>query len=134
MDGTSYMTNSDWQALYQFFGCFAIFGIIMLVFYVFVFWRILDKAGYSPWLSLLTLIPFGIFAVLLVLAFGRWPSSVAGSYPSASYYGSTPTGDYVPPAPSYTAPPQPAPPVYQPPIYQPPARPSEPPSNTPPSE
>ena len=37
------------------------------------FWRIFSKAGFSGWLSLLTLIPLVNIAVLLYLAFAEWP-------------------------------------------------------------
>jgi hypothetical protein len=35
-------------------------------------WFICKKAGFSPWLSLLTLIPFGGLILLYVLAFAEW--------------------------------------------------------------
>jgi hypothetical protein len=37
-------------------------------------WRILKKAGLQPALSLIALIPFGVFVVLLILALSRWPA------------------------------------------------------------
>jgi hypothetical protein len=36
------------------------------------FWYILKKAGYSPWLSLINILPFGTLVLLYVLAFGAW--------------------------------------------------------------
>ena len=36
-------------------------------------WRLFQRAGFSPLLSLLILIPdIGIFVVAAILAFGRW--------------------------------------------------------------
>jgi hypothetical protein len=35
-------------------------------------WFICKKAGFSPWLSLLTLIPLGGLILLYVLAFAEW--------------------------------------------------------------
>lgn len=35
-------------------------------------WFICKKAGFSPWLSLLTAIPFGGLILLYVLAFAEW--------------------------------------------------------------
>jgi hypothetical protein len=35
-------------------------------------WFICKKAGFSPWLSLLTLIPLGGIILLYVLAFAEW--------------------------------------------------------------
>lgn len=37
-------------------------------------WRILDKAGFTPALALIALIPFGFVVLYLVLAFVPWPS------------------------------------------------------------
>ena len=41
---------------------------------VFPFWFICKKAGLSPWLSLITIIPFGLIVLPLVLAFIEWPA------------------------------------------------------------
>jgi hypothetical protein len=37
------------------------------------FWQIFKKAGFSPWLSLLTMIPLAGLIVLYYVAFARWP-------------------------------------------------------------
>jgi hypothetical protein len=52
----------------------AIVIIAMIAFYVFVFWRIFEKAGFSGPLGLLVFVPFGELICLLILAFGEWPS------------------------------------------------------------
>lgn len=36
------------------------------------FWFICKKAGFSPWLSLLNIVPFGGLILMYVLAFGEW--------------------------------------------------------------
>jgi hypothetical protein len=36
------------------------------------FWFICKKAGFSPWLSLLNLVPLGNLILLYVLAFAQW--------------------------------------------------------------
>jgi hypothetical protein len=36
------------------------------------YWMIFKKAGYSPWLSLLTLVPLAKYIVLWVVAFSEW--------------------------------------------------------------
>jgi len=36
-------------------------------------WRILGKAGYNQWLSLVVFIPYGVLVVAGILAFGDWP-------------------------------------------------------------
>lgn len=52
-------------------------------------WFILKKAGFTPWLCLLCLIPtFGVLVLLYVLAFAEWkvvPSPQAGWQPPAPY-------------------------------------------------
>jgi hypothetical protein len=37
------------------------------------FWTIFAKAGFSPWLSLLMLVPGVNLIVLYMVAFSRWP-------------------------------------------------------------
>jgi uncharacterized membrane protein YhaH (DUF805 family) len=52
-------------------------------------WFILKKAGFTPWLCLLCLIPtLGVLVLLYVLAFAEWkvvPSPQAGWQPPAPY-------------------------------------------------
>lgn len=36
------------------------------------FWFICKKAGFSPWLSLLNIVPFGNLILIYVLAFADW--------------------------------------------------------------
>ena len=36
------------------------------------FWFILKKAGFSSWLSLINLVPFGTLILLYILAFAEW--------------------------------------------------------------
>jgi uncharacterized membrane protein YhaH (DUF805 family) len=52
-------------------------------------WFILKKAGFTPWLCLLCLIPtIGVLVLLYVLAFAEWkvvPSPQAGWQPPAPY-------------------------------------------------
>jgi hypothetical protein len=38
------------------------------------FWRICKRVGYSPWLSLLILVPLANLAFIYYLAFADWPS------------------------------------------------------------
>ena len=59
---------------------FALFIPIMLLIYIFMIailmipcWFILKKAGFSPWLSLLCILPsLGTLVLLYVLAFAEW--------------------------------------------------------------
>jgi hypothetical protein len=83
------------------------FGIIMIVilaflaFSIFLFWRILTKAGLSGPLSLLAIpvIPFGPVIVLCILAFSDWKVAPAPQlYPGLQPYPPPPPPSY-PPAP-----------------------------------
>lgn len=47
--------------------------VAMVVFKIFLQWKILQKAGYSPWLALLHLIPIGALVMNIILAFSEWP-------------------------------------------------------------
>ncbi len=47
--------------------------LVMALVLVVPFWKILPKAGISPWLSLLAVIPFVALILLWVVAFSRWP-------------------------------------------------------------
>ena len=47
-----------------------VFGLILLIPY----WMIFKKAGYSPWLSLLMILPFVNLIMLYFLGFSDWPS------------------------------------------------------------
>jgi hypothetical protein len=44
-----------------------------VAFSIWVYWRILAKAGFNGALALLILIPLGGLVPILMLAFGRWP-------------------------------------------------------------
>lgn len=53
----------------------AIWGLILLVLLIVPLWRICGRAGFSPALSLLVIIPvLGLVIVAAVLAFAEWPS------------------------------------------------------------
>ena len=57
-------------------------------------WFILKKAGFSPWLSLLCIIPsIGTLVLLYIVAFSNWP---ALPMPGSTWQGQTP---YPPQAP-----------------------------------
>lgn len=46
---------------------------------VYPVWRILERAGFSPWFALLVFIPLlGPLAVFLMLAFMDWPRAGGG--------------------------------------------------------
>jgi hypothetical protein len=47
-------------------------ALIGLVLYVIPLWRICSRAGFHGALSLLALLPFGMFIVGAILSFGTW--------------------------------------------------------------
>ena len=56
-------------------GILAIFPILILIGLAIVIvptWFVCKKAGFSPWLSLLVVVPFGGLVLLYVLAFADW--------------------------------------------------------------
>ena len=42
------------------------------IFFVLPFWFICKKAGFSPWLSLVVLLPFGLIILPFIMAFYPW--------------------------------------------------------------
>ena len=60
-----------------------IFMIVVMAVVIIPCWFICKKAGFSPWLSLINVIPIGNLVLLYVLAFAEWkvvPAPQAG-YP-----------------------------------------------------
>jgi hypothetical protein len=57
---------------------FIILGALVVV--LIPTWFICKKAGFSPWLSLLTLIPLGGLILLYVLAFAEWKTAPAQQF------------------------------------------------------
>lgn len=49
-----------------------LFIVICMVVVIVPFWFICKKAGFSPWLSLLNVIPVGNLILIYVLAFADW--------------------------------------------------------------
>ena len=73
--------------------------IIIVVFYAIIivpFWFICKKAGFSPWLSLLWIVPFGALVLLYVLAFAEWK---VVPVQQAAYQPPLPPPPYQPPLP-----------------------------------
>ena len=68
----------------------AVVAIIGIAVILIPFWFICKKAGFSPWLALLNLVPLGNLVLLYVLAFAEWKVVPApqlmpypGGYPPA---------------------------------------------------
>lgn len=53
-------------------GFYFIFLVILLAIVIIPFWFILKKAGFSPWLSLINIVPLGTLILLYVVAFAEW--------------------------------------------------------------
>ncbi|MTV51000.1 hypothetical protein GJ688_18965 [Heliobacillus mobilis] len=51
-----------------------IFAILMGIVSIIAFWKIFQKAGFSPWMSLLMLVPVVNFITFLYLGFADWPA------------------------------------------------------------
>ncbi len=60
------------QALAFMAPVFMILGLVILAIFMIPFWFICKKAGFSPWLTLLNLVPFGGLVLIYVLAFAQW--------------------------------------------------------------
>lgn len=72
-----------------FFSLWAGMGLVMIVIYfvmillvlaIFIFriylkWKIMEKAGLSPWLALLAIIPIGELVAEIILAYTEWPNA-----------------------------------------------------------
>ncbi len=76
-------------------GFYLIFIVVIMAAIIIPFWFILKKAGFSPWLSLINIVPFGTLILLYILAFAEWkviPAPQIGWAPPPAY----------PPQPPYT--------------------------------
>lgn len=50
-----------------------LFGLVVLIITIVIWWRIFAKAGFSGVLGLLMFVPLANVIILLVLAFSKWP-------------------------------------------------------------
>lgn len=65
----------DPHLLHMMMGMMTVFGtiaLILTVVWMIPFWFIFKKAGFTPWLSLLLLLPLVNLVMLYVLAFTEW--------------------------------------------------------------
>jgi hypothetical protein len=53
------------------------FWLIGAIVVIIPFWRICQRVGYSPWLSLLMALPLVNLIFIYILAFSNWPSQKA---------------------------------------------------------
>jgi hypothetical protein len=73
LDDSSNATGAAMAAIGAYTVFIVIIGLVFLVLYLIINWRIAVKAGYPGALSLLMLIPLVHFIVLLLFAFTEWP-------------------------------------------------------------
>jgi hypothetical protein len=69
-------------------GFYLILFVVIMAAIILPFWFILKKAGFSPWLSLINLVPFGPAILLYILAFAEWkviPAPQTGWTPPLPY-------------------------------------------------
>jgi hypothetical protein len=90
---------------------FALMGLVGAAIMIIPFWVIFKKAGMSPFLSLLMLLPLVGIVMLYVLAFSQWrvvpaPEYGAGYPPAYPPPGYVPAAAYPPPT-AYVPPPDP---------------------------
>jgi hypothetical protein len=68
----------------MFYHGFGVSWIIVAVIAVVPFWRLCARIGYSPWLSLLILLPLINLIFIYFLAFSEWPSQSGGGASGAA--------------------------------------------------
>jgi hypothetical protein len=61
------------------YGLQGLFWPIAVAIAIIPFWRICDRVGLSPWLSLLLLIPLANIVFIYYLAFADWPGRRDGT-------------------------------------------------------
>jgi hypothetical protein len=66
------MDQTQLHGLEGMMGMLPLFILIGVAIVIIPYWMIWKKAGFSPWFSLLTLVPLVNIIALYVLAFSRW--------------------------------------------------------------
>lgn len=70
-----------------FYGLYGFWWPIAAIIGIVPFWRLCKRAGYSPWLSLLILVPIADIIFVYWLAFSDWPSQRGGAGPGGAGLG-----------------------------------------------
>src|ERR1700756_269025 len=84
-----------------------VLGLFLVAVFIIPMWQICKKAGFSPWLCLLVLVPFGALILLYIVAFAQWkvaplpqyalgypPNAYPPAYPPAAPPPSNPNEPY----------------------------------------
>jgi hypothetical protein len=90
------LTNAHHLAAMIMIG-FAIGMVVLYAIIIIPFWFICKKAGFSPWLSLLNLVPLGGLILMYVLAFADWNVVPVPQAPWQPLQPSTPQPPQLPP-------------------------------------
>ncbi|MES1198363.1 MAG: hypothetical protein ABUS48_00075 [Pseudomonadota bacterium] len=61
-------------AVMSMMGTFALIWLVVVAFFIFCYWKIFTKAGFSGALSLLLLVPIANLIVIIWFAFADWPA------------------------------------------------------------
>ena len=69
--------------MYHYGHGFGLSWLIVAAIAVVPFWRICTRVGYSPWLSLLILVPLANIVFIYYLAFSQWPAEKGSARPGA---------------------------------------------------
>jgi hypothetical protein len=71
--------QADMSHAFLFSPAFLILVLFCVIIAIVPYWFIFKKAGFSPWLSLLTIVPFLNLLVLYIVAFTQWKVVPAAS-------------------------------------------------------
>jgi hypothetical protein len=69
-----YGTTDPTAAMAGMMGAFGIVWLLVAVFFIFLWFKIFSKAGFSGWLSLLLLVPIANLVLIIWFAFADWPA------------------------------------------------------------
>ena len=66
------MNPNQMQAMHAMFAILPIIALIYTIVMVIPYWIIYKKAGFSPWLAILMIVPLVNLVLLYVVAFSQW--------------------------------------------------------------
>lgn len=84
-DYSQYGGSDPTAAMGAMMGTMGIVWLVILALFIFVYWKIFSKAGYSGWISLLLIVPLVNLIVIIWFAFADWPvlKQLRGGAPKA---------------------------------------------------
>lgn len=66
------MDPNQMQAMHAMFAVLPFFMVVIAIIMVIPYWMIYKKAGFSPWLAILMIVPLVNLVLLYVVAFSQW--------------------------------------------------------------